>query len=259
MKGSRQEAAGKGGPVLAQSQRNLFDRATVNESQLLSPFVRCCPEAGEGAKGAKSKDSVRHLPLSTASRKYCPLHWGRLFSPPIKDLQFFIINSSQLLRDHIGHVQISQVPLRDSPLNEGELNHDYILGKISTIYDDFIGLEYYSKIEDLFQLELTFYFSPLQIMSMTALNGFASIRQTKHKLKIPIEKPVYCWQSHLSPPIIIVYILFFYDISNSPKWYFDHFRTGFMWLSSCAICWYWINFNFSLFSPESDAKKKSTG
>nr|XP_027205694.1 putative hydroxypyruvate isomerase [Dermatophagoides pteronyssinus] len=49
-----------------------------------------------------------------------------------------------LLKDHIGHVQISQVPLRDNPFNDGELNHDFILRKLSTVYDDYIGLEYYS-------------------------------------------------------------------------------------------------------------------
>lgn len=51
----------------------------------------------------------------------------------------------QLLSSHIGHVQISQVPLRDNPIDEGELNHDFILKKLAPHYNDFIGLEYFSK------------------------------------------------------------------------------------------------------------------
>lgn len=51
----------------------------------------------------------------------------------------------ELVRDHIGHVQVSQTPFRDSPMNDGEVNHDYLLKKISKVYDDYIGLEYFSK------------------------------------------------------------------------------------------------------------------
>ncbi|CAF1118413.1 unnamed protein product [Adineta steineri] len=44
----------------------------------------------------------------------------------------------------VGHVQISQTPNRDCPVNEdGEVNHRYFLSKlIKPFYQDFIGLEY---------------------------------------------------------------------------------------------------------------------
>ncbi|UXI22850.1 hypothetical protein NH340_JMT08794 [Sarcoptes scabiei] len=53
-----------------------------------------------------------------------------------------------LLKNHIGHVQVSQVPYRDCPLNEGELQYSYLFKKLSTIYDDYIGLEYFNSAND---------------------------------------------------------------------------------------------------------------
>lgn len=50
----------------------------------------------------------------------------------------------------IGHVQVSQTPLRDCPMNPGEVNHVYILKKISKVYDGVIGLEYNSTSEESF-------------------------------------------------------------------------------------------------------------
>ena len=50
----------------------------------------------------------------------------------------------------IGHVQVSQTPLRDCPLNEGEVNHGYILKKIAKVYDGIIGLEYNSTSSESF-------------------------------------------------------------------------------------------------------------
>jgi len=52
--------------------------------------------------------------------------------------------------DLIGHVQVSQTPLRDSPMNPGEVNHDYVLNKISKVYQGVIGLEYNSVSSDSF-------------------------------------------------------------------------------------------------------------
>ncbi|KAJ6224735.1 hypothetical protein RDWZM_003280 [Blomia tropicalis] len=62
-----------------------------------------------------------------------------------------ILHYLELLKNHIGHVQISQIPLRDCPIDEGELNHDFILKKLSTIYDDYIGLEYFNYATDNFE------------------------------------------------------------------------------------------------------------
>jgi hydroxypyruvate isomerase len=46
-------------------------------------------------------------------------------------------------KDQIGHVQISQAPLRDSPMNIGEINFDYFLGLVAKSgYEGWIGLEY---------------------------------------------------------------------------------------------------------------------
>lgn len=53
-------------------------------------------------------------------------------------------------REFIGHVQVSQTPLRDCPMHAGEVNHAYILKKISKVYDGVVGLEYNSKSEDSF-------------------------------------------------------------------------------------------------------------
>lgn len=41
-----------------------------------------------------------------------------------------------------GHVQVSQVPLRDTPANPGELDYNYVLPKIAEFYKDYVGLEY---------------------------------------------------------------------------------------------------------------------
>jgi len=44
----------------------------------------------------------------------------------------------------VGHVQISQTPKRNCPMDEdGEVNHRYFLTKlVEPFYNDFIGLEY---------------------------------------------------------------------------------------------------------------------
>ena len=61
----------------------------------------------------------------------------------IKNLLFV-----QELIPYVGHVQISQTPQRDCPMNEeGEVNHRYFLTKlIAPFYQDIIGLEYNGKI-----------------------------------------------------------------------------------------------------------------
>ena len=42
-----------------------------------------------------------------------------------------------------GHIQISQVPGRNEPDTEGEINYQYILGLLEKYgYDQYIGLEY---------------------------------------------------------------------------------------------------------------------
>ncbi|KAI1285872.1 putative hydroxypyruvate isomerase [Halotydeus destructor] len=43
---------------------------------------------------------------------------------------------------HTGHVQISQVPLRNCPMMSGEVNYGYVLKQLSRSYDDVIGLEF---------------------------------------------------------------------------------------------------------------------
>ncbi|CAG2182080.1 unnamed protein product [Oppiella nova] len=48
------------------------------------------------------------------------------------------------LGPYVGHVQISQVPDRDCPVGEGEINHNYALKQISRVYDGYVGLEYKS-------------------------------------------------------------------------------------------------------------------
>jgi hydroxypyruvate isomerase len=53
-----------------------------------------------------------------------------------------ISNNLKELAPFIGHVQIAQAPKRNEPDSDGELNYRYILNEISSIYDDFIGLEY---------------------------------------------------------------------------------------------------------------------
>ncbi|CAG2105134.1 unnamed protein product [Medioppia subpectinata] len=54
------------------------------------------------------------------------------------------------LKPYIGHVQISQVPNRDCPVGEGEINHSYALKQISRVYDDYVGLEYKNQSSDSF-------------------------------------------------------------------------------------------------------------
>lgn len=47
------------------------------------------------------------------------------------------------VKNQQGHVQISQAPLRDSPMNNGEINFDYFLSLIAKSgYNDYVGLEY---------------------------------------------------------------------------------------------------------------------
>jgi hydroxypyruvate isomerase len=65
----------------------------------------------------------------------------------------------QELGPYIGHVQISQVPLRDCPVGDGEINHDFILKKISEVYSDYIGLEYKSK-----NFEIITYFETIVLL-----------------------------------------------------------------------------------------------
>lgn len=51
------------------------------------------------------------------------------------------------LRNQTGHVQISQAPLRDSPVNAGEINFEYFLGLIAKSgYSDYVGLEYNGEL-----------------------------------------------------------------------------------------------------------------
>lgn len=50
----------------------------------------------------------------------------------------------QNVKAQVGHVQISQTPDRDNPMNCGEVNHEYFLKLVSQFYDDYIGLEYSS-------------------------------------------------------------------------------------------------------------------
>ena len=48
------------------------------------------------------------------------------------------------MSSYVGHVQISQTPQRDCPMNaDGEVNHRYFLSKlVAPFYQDYIGLEY---------------------------------------------------------------------------------------------------------------------
>ena len=43
------------------------------------------------------------------------------------------------------------MPLRDCPINEGELNHDFILKKLANVYNDYVGLEYFNYTTDSFE------------------------------------------------------------------------------------------------------------
>lgn len=49
-----------------------------------------------------------------------------------------------------GHAQISQVPLRNSPVASGELDYSYVLKKLGESYDGVIGLEYFSNSDESF-------------------------------------------------------------------------------------------------------------
>lgn len=49
-----------------------------------------------------------------------------------------------------GHVQVSQAPLRDSPMAAGELNYDYILKRVAESYKGTVGLEYFSNSDESF-------------------------------------------------------------------------------------------------------------
>lgn len=49
------------------------------------------------------------------------------------------------MKDKIGHVQISQAPLRDCPMHPGELDFDSIFKLLNNVYNDYIGLEYFSN------------------------------------------------------------------------------------------------------------------
>lgn len=51
----------------------------------------------------------------------------------------------------VGHVQISQSPKRDMPLNPGPVDHRWALSKIDSFYKDFVGLEYFSKSDESFE------------------------------------------------------------------------------------------------------------
>ena len=51
------------------------------------------------------------------------------------------------LKNQIGHVQVSQAPLRDSPMSVGEIDFNYFFDLINkTGYDDYVGLEYNGKL-----------------------------------------------------------------------------------------------------------------
>ena len=50
------------------------------------------------------------------------------------------------LSPYIGHVQISQVPARDSPMNDGQIHFDSVIPLIRRLYSGSIGLEYFGKL-----------------------------------------------------------------------------------------------------------------
>ncbi|KAK9889656.1 hypothetical protein WA026_007034 [Henosepilachna vigintioctopunctata] len=57
-----------------------------------------------------------------------------------------VTNTIKDLKEFIGHVQIAQVPHRNEPNTDGELNYKYILNVLKNVgYDDWIGLEYKPK------------------------------------------------------------------------------------------------------------------
>lgn len=52
------------------------------------------------------------------------------------------------MAEHIGHVQIAQVPDRHEPDTPGEVNYNYVINSLSKVgYDDWIGLEYKPKAD----------------------------------------------------------------------------------------------------------------
>ncbi len=57
---------------------------------------------------------------------------------------------------YVGHVQVSQTPERNCPMNEdGEVNHRYFLSElIAPFYQDFIGLEYFGKAQVLINISI---------------------------------------------------------------------------------------------------------
>ncbi|RWS28395.1 hydroxypyruvate isomerase-like protein [Leptotrombidium deliense] len=59
-----------------------------------------------------------------------------------------ITENIDLIKEVVGHVQISQTPLRDSPMNSGEVDHKYVLNCVSKFYTDYVGLEYNAKSDD---------------------------------------------------------------------------------------------------------------
>lgn len=57
-----------------------------------------------------------------------------------------VTNTIKDLIKYCGHVQIAQVPNRNEPSVDGELNYKYILTELKNIgYNDWIGLEYKPK------------------------------------------------------------------------------------------------------------------
>lgn len=66
----------------------------------------------------------------------------RLFC--IKNSENSAFCSPKEMSSYVGHVQISQTPERDCPMNmNGEVNHRYFLSKVvAPFYQDYIGLEY---------------------------------------------------------------------------------------------------------------------
>lgn len=66
----------------------------------------------------------------------------------LQHIQGNVTNTIKDLIKYIGHVQIAQVPNRNEPNTEGELNYTYILDLLEKEgYNDWIGLEYKPKSE----------------------------------------------------------------------------------------------------------------
>lgn len=83
------------------------------------------------------------------------------------------------LRDLTGHVQISQAPLRDRPVNVGEINFEYFLGLIAKSgYTDYVGLEYngeWMSLNDQFESSFNFNHSKFKFqLSSKRLPNFSS-------------------------------------------------------------------------------------